>query len=439
MRRPRMKSVYDPSHHQRERSVSSESLHVGVVLGGVAPEHEVSVISALQAAARLDRDRYTPVPIYVAKDGTWYTGAPLLDVEQYRDLDALRDDARPVALVPTPHGHLELLEDRERGALQRFKRPPLRTRIDVMLLGLHGGPGENGGVQGLCETFNVPYTSAGVFGSALGMDKVMSKRVCREVDIPVVDFVAFREDEWGYREEEALDQCEAELDYPLVVKPARCGSSIGISQVETRDALDGAIEDAFRYDDKVVVEEAVEDLREINCSVLGDAHDATPSMLEEPVPSDDDEVLTFQDKYMREDGEGAKDGGGAKSGESAPDGMASQDRIVPARLSDERTEDIQEMAVRIFHQFECAGVVRIDFMIDEATGELYFNEINTIPGSFSFYLWEPSGVPFDELLDRLVDIARRRHRDQNGRVQTYDVNLLAEKSLQGVKADEPAS
>jgi D-alanine-D-alanine ligase len=415
--------------------VSSESLQVGVVLGGVAPEHEVSVISALQAAAALDRDRYTPVPIYVAKDGTWYTGDALLEVETYQDLNALRETAVPVALAPTPHGHLELLEDRGAGVLKRLQRPPLRRRIDVMLLGLHGGGGENGGVQGLCETFNVPYTSAGVFGSALGMDKVMSKRVCRAAGVPVVDFVALREDEWGYQEEAALDHCEDALDYPLVVKPARCGSSIGIAQVDTRSGLDAAIEDAFRYDDKVVVEEAVEALREINCSVLGDAHEATPSVLEEPVPSDDDEVLTFQDKYMREDGEAAKEGG-TKGAESEPEGMAAQDRIVPADLSDERTEEIQEMAVRIFHQFECAGVVRIDFMIDASTGQLYFNEINTIPGSFSFYLWEPSGVPFDELLDRLVAIARRRHREQNGRVQTYDVNLLAEKSLQGVKADE---
>jgi D-alanine-D-alanine ligase len=415
--------------------VSSEPLQVGVVLGGVAPEHEVSVISALQAAAALDRDRYTPVPIYVAKDGTWYTGDALLEVETYRDLDALRERAVPVALAPTPHGHLELVEDRGAGVLKRLQRPPLRRRIDVMLLGLHGGGGENGGVQGLCETFNVPYTSAGVFGSALGMDKVMSKRVCRAAGVPVVDFVALREDEWGYQEEAALDQCEAALDYPLVVKPARCGSSIGIAQVDTRSGLDAAIEDAFRYDNKVVVEEAVEALREINCSVLGDAHEATPSVLEEPVPSDDDEVLTFRDKYMREDGEDTKAGGAKRSG-SSPEGMAAQDRIVPADLSDERTEEIQEMAVRIFHQFECAGVVRIDFMIDASTGELYFNEINTIPGSFSFYLWEPSGVPFDELLDRLVAIARRRHREQNGRVQTYDVNLLAEKSLQGFKAEE---
>jgi D-alanine-D-alanine ligase len=183
----------------------------------------------------------------------------------------------------------------------------------------------------------------------------------------------------------------------------------------------------------VIVERAVEAMREINCSVLGDAHEATPSVLEEPKPSDDDEVLTFQDKYMREDGEDAK-GGGAKTTDGGPEGMASLDRIVPAPLSDDRTDHIQDVAVRLFHLFECAGVVRIDFMIDEETDQLYFNEINTIPGSFSFYLWEPSGVPFDELVGRLVEIAQRRHREQNGRVRTYDVNLLSQKSLQGIKA-----
>ena len=413
--------------------MASETLNVGVALGGVAPEHEVSIISALQAAAALDRDQYTPVPLYIAKDGTWYTGEPLLNVDRYTDLDALLDEAMPVALCPTPHGHLELLENRDTGAFERLARPPRRIRIDVMLLGLHGGPGEDGGLQGLCETFNVPYTSTGVFGSALGMDKVMSKRICEQADIPVVEFVPFREDDWAYQEDEGLDRCEDEIGYPVVVKPARCGSSIGIARADTREELDAAIEDAFRYDDKVIVERAVTELREINCSVLGDRHEATPSVLEEPKSSDEEQVLTFQDKYMREDGNGAKDGG-AKTADDAPGGMASQERIVPARLSDERTQAIQDVAVRLFHLFECAGVVRIDFMIDEATDTLYFNEINTIPGSFSFYLWEPSGVPFDELVDRLVQIARRRHREQNGRVQTYDVNLLSEKSLQGLKA-----
>lgn len=415
---------------------TSDTLNVGVALGGVAPEHEVSVISALQAAAALDRDRYTPVPLYIAKDGTWYTGDSLLEVDRYADLETLLDDAVPVALAPTPYGRLEFVERRTPGIFERLTRSSRRWSVDVMLLGLHGGPGEDGGIQGLCETFNVPFTGTGVFGSALGMDKVMSKRVCREAGLPVVDFVAFREEDWAYAEEEGLDRCEGEIGYPMVVKPARCGSSIGIARANDRSELDAAIEDAFRYDSKVIVERAVEKLREINCSVLGDSHEATASVLEEPKASDDDEVLTFQDKYMREEG-GGKEQSGAKSASSAPGGMASQDRIVPAPLSDERTEAIQDVAVRLFHLFECAGVVRIDFMIDESqgpNGQLYFNEINTIPGSFSFYLWEPSGVPFDDLVGRLVEIARRRHRERNGRVRTYDVNLLSEKSLEGLKA-----
>jgi D-alanine-D-alanine ligase len=417
--------------------MSTGPLTVGVAFGGVAPEHEVSIISALQAAAALDRDRYRPLPLYIAKDGRWYTGDALLEVENFRDVDALLDEAVPVALQPTPHGTLELVEVRASGALGRFFRPPRRYTVDVVLPGLHGGAGEDGSLQGLCETFNVPYTGSGVFGSALGMDKELSKRFCHEAGVPVVDFVAFREGEWAHREEEGLDRCEREIGYPMIVKPARCGSSIGIARAETRDALDAAIEDAFRYDDKVVVERAVDPMREINCSILGDAHEATPSVLEEPLPSDDDEVLTFQDKYMREDDDAAP---GAKQG--GPGGMASLDRLIPARLSEERTQEIQDLAVRIFRLFECAGVARIDFMIDEDTDQVYFNEINTIPGSFSFYLWDPEGaddadlperVPFDELVHRMVQLARRRHREKNGRIQTYDVNLLAERSLHGLK------
>ena len=406
---------------------------VGVVLGGVAPEHEVSIISALQAAAALDRDRYDPMPLYIAKDGTWYTGEHLLEVEAYRDLDALREEAVPLALQPGPSGTLECIEVRERGVIGYLARPPRRFTVDVVMPGLHGGPGEDGSVQGLCEAFNVPYTGSGVFGSAIGMDKVLSKRLCQQAGIPVVDFVAVREDEWAYREDEHLDRCEAEIGYPVIVKPARCGSSIGIARADDRRELDAAIEDAFRYDDKVVVERAVEELREINCSLLGDGVEVETSALEEPVASEDAEVLTFQDKYMREDGGDGAKGGASKVADAGPEGMASLDRIIPARLSEERTDEIQDLAVQIFRLFECAGVARIDFMIDEATGEVFFNEINTIPGSFSFYLWEPSGVPFDELVHRMIEIARRRHRDKNGRVRTYDVNLLAERSLSGLK------
>ena len=405
-------------------------INVGVIFGGVSPEHEVSVISSLQAAAHFDPARYRPVPLYIAKDGAWYTGERLLDVEAYRDLDRLRMEATPLALDLASYGLLDLVEART-SALPL--KAPRRFRIDVAFLGLHGGEGENGGLQGLCETLNVPYTGSGVFGSALGIDKVLSKRLCRDADVPIVPFVAFRESEWGGREEAWLDRCEEKLGYPVIVKPARLGSSIGIAKADGRPALDAAIEEALRYDDKVVVEHAVEQLREINCAVLGDPDEAEASVLEEPVRSQGEELLTFQEKYMRGDGDGTKGGRqGAKSAERAG-GMASLDRVIPARLSGEKTQAIRDLAVRVFQLFECAGVARIDFMLDEATDQVYFNEINTIPGSFSFYLWEPSGVPFQELTHRMIEVAQVRHRRKNGRIRSYDVNLLSERSLSGLK------
>lgn len=414
------------------RSVVDSSLcTVGVVLGGVAPEHEVSIISALQAAAALDRERYRPVPLYVAKDGTWYTGDALLEVDTYRDMDRLREQATPVALHPGGYGTLRVVEVPPESRWQRMRHAPLRHDIDVMLLGLHGGPGEDGSMQGLCETMGVPYTGSGVLGSAIGMDKGLSKQLCQQADIPVVDFVVLRDGTWAHHEEEQLTRCIDTLGLPLIVKPTRCGSSIGIARADTRAELNAAIEDAFRYDSKVIVEEAVSDLREINCSVLGTPTDATPSVLEEPVPSAEEDVLSFQDKYMRESDSNT---GGSKTG--APEGMAALDRIIPAELDDATAASIQEMAVQIFQLFECAGIARIDFMMDRTTGTVYFNEINTIPGSFSFYLWEPSGIPFDELMHRTIQAAQQRFTADRGRIRTYDVNLLSERSLSGLKGSK---
>lgn len=427
-----------PDSQQR---ADNQQRTVGVAFGGVAPEHEVSVITTLQAAEAMDRDRYTLVPIYVAKDGSWYTGEHLLDLDRYEDVEAVVEEATPVTVAPGAHGTLRLVEEPPTSTFDRLRSgPPEQWTIDVMFLGFHGGAGETGGAQGLCEMFNVPYTGSGVFGSALGMDKVRSKMICEAEDIPVVDYVALHESEWAYQEEEKLDHCEDAIGYPMIVKPARLGSSIGITRADDRETLDTAIEDAFRYDELVVIERAVTELREVNCAVLGDAREATPSVLEEPLASDEDEVLTFEDKYMGDDSGGAKEPAAGAKAETAggAEGMASLDRIVPAELAEERTQEIQDLAVRIFQLFDCAGVARIDFMIDEATGDLFFNEINTIPGSFSFYLWEPSDVPFEELVDRLIEIAQRRHQEKNGRIRYYDVNLLSERSLAeltGTKAD----
>ncbi len=409
---------------------------VAFFFGGVSPEHEVSVISTLQAIHALDGSAYTALPVYVGKDGMWYTGDGLTDPARYEDLDALREAAVRVAPVPGPSGRLVLVEQR---APRLFGPAPRRFEADVAFLGFHGGEGENGGFQGLMETLNVPYTGSSVFGSALGMDKVVSKIVSRDQHIPVVDWVALRESDWGGHEEDWLDRCEQKLGYPVIVKPARLGSSIGIAKADDRKELDAAIEEALRYDEKVVVEHAVQKLREVNCSVLGDPNEAVASVIEEPIRTSGEKLLTFQEKYMRGGG-GAKgkapQARGAKQKKPGAEGMASLDRLIPAPLAPEQTAEIQALAVKIFRLFECGGVARIDFMIDEATGDVYFNEINTIPGSFSFYLWEPSGVPFAALVEKMIEVARARHVSKNGRVRSYDVNLLSARSLSGLKGSK---
>jgi D-alanine-D-alanine ligase len=290
----------------------------------------------------------------------------------------------------------------------------------------------------MCETVGAPYTGSGVFGSALGMDKVLTKVVCRDQGVPVVPWVSFREADWAGREGEWLDRIVAELGLPAVVKPARLGSSIGISKADTREALDAAVEEALRYDEKVVVEKAVVALREVNCSVLGSPREAQASVLEEPVRSSGEALLTFQEKYQRggagtKGAKGAPRTSGSKGGAAGAAGMASLDRLIPAPLSETDTAAARAMAVQVFRLFECSGVARIDFLLDDADGQLYFNEINTIPGSLSFYLWEPSGVPFPELLDRMVRLALERHAAEAGRIRSYDTNLLSAASLRGLK------
>lgn len=394
-------------------------LNVGLAFGGVSPEHEVSVISSLQAAAALDTARFNAVPIYIAKDGAWYTGRTLLELERYSDLGSVVRSAVPVVIDARKRGKLRIAEPRRWG---------LRTvaDIDVMLLGLHGGSGEDGGLQGLCEVVDVPYTGSGILGSSVGMDKCISKMLCRENGIPVVEFAQLRERDWAGSEERILDRLESFPGFPCVVKPARLGSSIGIGFASTRTELSRYIEEALRYDAKLVIERAVSDLVEINCAVLGNPEEASASVLEQPVTTGGS-VLSYGDKYMRR-GAGSK--GGSKVSAA---GMASLDRIIPAPLDEVRTNEIRNLAVRIFRLFECAGVARIDFMIDGRTDRVYFNEINTIPGSFSFYLWRPAGVDFTDLVSRMIDLAIERHDAAVAHIRSYDVNLLSSASLRGIK------
>lgn len=383
-----------------------------VAFGGVSPEHEVSVLSAMQAISALEDTDYSLIPLYITKSGRWLTGEDLLDLEHYQDLDELQSNAIPCTFSHNEMGKPVLLETEKRGLFSSRVEHP----IYAVLPAFHGSEGENGAFQGTCDMYNLPFAGSGVFASSLGMDKVKAKELCRAHDIPVVKSVSFFESQWEDGQDELLNQIEA-IEYPVIVKPVNLGSSIGVERADDKDSLIDAVETAFRYDANLLVEKAISPLMEINCSVLGDPEEAQPSVCERPLGKE--ETLSFEDKYQSDDGGGK--------------GMASADRVIPADIPDELTETIQKMALEIFKEFRAAGVARLDFLVNADTHAVYFNEINTIPGSFSFYLWEESNISIRDLMLKLIETARKQHQRKIGRVRSYETNLLSQKAVQGIK------
>lgn len=383
-----------------------------IAFGGVSPEHEVSVLTAMQAISSLKDSDYRLIPLYITKSGNWLTGEKLLDLEFYKDLKLLEEHAQKCAFVKDESGRTLLKEQDKTG----FFTKPEAYSVYAVLCAFHGNDGENGSFQGICETFNVPYTGSNVLASSVGMNKVKAKELCVANEIPVTDSLDFYESNWGNDQETIVKEAET-LGYPLIVKPCSLGSSIGVAKASDRNELIEAIEVAFRYDAHLLVEEAIHPLMEINCSVLGTAEECKASVCEKPLGST--ETLSFQDKYQ--------------SGNQADKGMASADRVIPADISSELTEEIRELAIRTFKTFGASGVARLDFLVNADSEQVYFNEINTIPGSFSFYLWEKSDIDFTGLMHELINIALQNHQQKNGRVQSYETNLLNEKAAKGIK------
>ena len=383
-----------------------------VAFGGVSPEHEVSVLSAMQVMSSLEDSAYQIIPLYITKSGRWLTGEALKDLSEFKDLKNLEEAANSCAFVKDDIGRT-LLKEQHKGGL--FSKP-LSFPVYAVVCAFHGSEGENGAFQGVCEMFNVPYTGSGVLGSSVGMDKVKAKQLCEANNIPVTASLDFYESDWEQHQKTILGEAEL-LGFPLVVKPATLGSSIGVKKVDDKEDLIEAVETAFRYDAHLLVEEAIHPLMEINCSVLGTAENCRASVCERPLGTT--ETLSFEDKYQ--------------SGGSAEKGMASADRVIPADISSELTETIRSMAVHTFKTFDAAGVARLDFLVNANTEEVYFNEINTIPGSFSFYLWDKSDLNFTQLMEELIDIGIKRHQAKNGRIRSYETNLLSEKAAKGIK------
>lgn len=358
-------------------------IRVGVIFGGRSGEHEVSLMSARSVMDALDKEKYDVVPIGITRQGRWVTTG-----DPWQTLQAMLHEARDSGLDAASEGQgislaiRELLPGIGEGGI---------PYVDVIFPVLHGPYGEDGTLQGLLELAGIPYVGSGVLGSALGMDKAAMKAIFRAEGLPVADYVLVMRWEWEEQRGEIVRRVEQRIGYPCFVKPANLGSSVGVSKVREPTALPTALDIAARYDRKMLVEKAI-DAREIECSVLGNDHPIA-SLPGEVVPKR--EFYDYEAKYFDE---------------------ATQ-LMVPADLPASKVAEVQELAVRAFLALDCAGMARADFFLDRQSGQVYVNELNTIPGftSVSMYprMWEASGISYPELLDRLIQLAFERHRDRS--------------------------
>lgn len=379
--------------------------NLAVTFGGRTVEHDISIITANQLMHAADKDKYNLIPLYIDRDGKWYTGEKLLDVAVFKRFDPSAKGVKRVFLSGAADAMLY-----EYGKKQK----PL-CRIDVVIPAMHGLHGEDGTVQGLFELSDIPYSSAGVTGSAVCMDKVVMKAALKGFGFPVLDSLYFERDDF-YSDGDAVSaRVEAALGYPVFIKPANLGSSIGVNRADNRDAFVYAMDVAAKYDRRILVEKAVTDIKEVNCSVMGTTADAKTSVIEQPVTSS--RFLGFEQKYLSD-------------GKSK--GMKSLGRKIPADISEDMAKQVRTLSTDIFKALDLKGVVRIDYIIDESAGTLYVNEVNTIPGSFAFYLWEPAGVPFGALVDHLVAIAEKQMREKKKSEFAFDSNVL-QKVASGLK------
>ncbi len=389
---------------------------VAVLFGGRSVEHEVSIITGIQAFCALDRNKYEVIPLYLSKDNRWYTGENMGKIESYRDMKTCLAAATQVLLVPGSQG-----VDMVRYPQKRFGNNVVGT-FDVVLPAVHGTNVEDGTLMGYLELLGIPYAACDVTSSAVGMDKYLMKSALKDAGVPVLPALQFTGKQYALNSDDVIAKIEKEIGYPVIVKPVNLGSSVGISRADNREKLAAALDTAFEFSSRALAEYAVSNLREINCSVLGDRDNARASVCEEPV--NNDEILSFKDKYLS----GGKSSKSPKSG-----GMSSLKRRCPADIPTELTARVQELAVKTFCTLGCTGVSRIDFLNDTETGELWINEINTVPGSLSFYLWEEAGLPFNELLDEMIALAFKRQRDRDTLTFSYESNILSAVSLGGTK------
>ena len=395
-------------------------LNIAVFFGGESVEHEVSIISAHQAIEALDKNKYNVIPVYVSKERKLYVSDLLKDMSNYKDLKHLISQCTQVSITS---------EDNRvviRPVKPSLFGPKELGTIDVAIPVMHGTNGEDGTIQGFFEMLKVPYAGCDLYGAAIGQDKVLQQNVLSDNNLPITNWFWVYGSEMDTHQSEILDKVHR-LIYPVIIKPARTGSSVGISIAHNDEEYLACFDEARQYDEKIITEKVVKPMREINCSVVGDSYSCVASVLEEVSSVSQDELLSFSDKYL----------GGSKSTKSeGSKGMASTARIVPAPLTDEQTRLVQQLAKETFRVLGTSGICRIDFLMDADTKKVYVNEINTIPGSLAFYLWQAAGVSFSELMDKLIELALDRERRRSKMTFSYETNILSNFSASSAKGSK---
>lgn len=382
-------------------------MQLGVIYGSRTCEHEVAIISAVQLMRNVNREKYDVIPIYISQKGEWFTGEPLMDIKTYTPFDPFMKGILPVRLDITA-GSGALIHYQPPKGLFGGGKEEIVARLDCVIPVMHGLHGEDGSVQGLLELADIPYASTGIGGSAVGMDKITMKRFFRGCGFPILPDCAVTRAAWEQDAEGMMADIEKQLPYPVFVKPACLGSSIGVSRADDRTSLKAALELAFSYDRRVLVEKGLDKPIEVNCSVLGFDGKRKASVLE--MPNSGAAFLDFSEKYLA--GTGSK-------------GMASLKRIVPAPIGDELTEKLQKLSLEIFDALDCKGVVRIDYMLDRHSDNYYITEINTIPGSLSYYLWAETGLNYADQIDEMVECALRAHQEKARNSFAFSSDILS--------------
>ncbi|MCY3781124.1 MAG: D-alanine--D-alanine ligase [Chloroflexi bacterium] len=389
---------------------------VAVIFGGRSVEHDVSIVTGHQIMGAFPAGKAEIVPVFITRDGRWFTGEPLRNLRNFQDGDLdRRDDVIPCLLSPDRRHHGLILNP----LAGRFSKSQVK-RIDVAFPALHGSHGEDGSLQGLLELADIPYVGCATLGSALTNDKVMTKMILRQAGLPVLDDYAFSRDQWLQDPDATIAEIGRRFDFPLFIKPATLGSSIGIGRADTPDLLRASIDIAANFDRRILVEPAIIGGIEINCSVIGYGDSYKASTLEQPLSWD--EFLSYEDKYLR-----------------GSEGMKSAERLIPAPISPELTEGIKQTSVSAFKAVDGRGIARIDYLARPENDEFYLNEINTMPGSLAFYLWREDGYSRSDLVEELVELAMDAHAVKRRNIYDYQTNLVELASQRGVKGGKGKS